>query len=56
MRNIMRAATYSEQIICKMPPVLIERIKQRARQEGSNMSEFVRTAVRDRLREQETCK
>jgi len=45
----MGTTVYSEQIICKMPPVLIERIKNRARQDGSNMSEFVRSAIREKL-------
>lgn len=36
----MRAVAYSEQIMCKMPPILIERIKRQAEQDGSNMSEF----------------
>lgn len=51
--NAVKQATYTEHVMCMMPPVLVERLKRVASEEGSNMSEFIRTAVRKELREHE---
>lgn len=49
----MKQVTYSAHIMCMMPPVMVQKIKTVAEEDGSNMSEFIRTLVRKELRERE---
>lgn len=45
----MKQALYNHPVQCRFPLILVERVKAQAAREGSTVSEFMRTAVREKL-------
>ena len=47
----MRVTTYSQTVQIKVPPRLLAAVRGAAEREGASVSEYVREAMRSRLRE-----
>ena len=51
-RRVMRATTFPESIQFKAPSGFLDSVRGAAQREGVTLSEYVRQAVRERLRDE----